>query len=82
MSAPAAITLVLVALVIGCSAGSIWQTWTAHYRNMEAMTGRYLAEKAWLDARTAELLAEVEKDAREVKADLKKHSKGGKKHGK
>jgi hypothetical protein len=75
MSAPAAITLVLVALVIGCSAGSIWQTWTAHYRNMEAMTGRYLAEKAWLDARTTEILAEVERDATDVKQQLKSRRK-------
>jgi hypothetical protein len=82
MSAPSVVALALVALMIGCSAGSMYQTWTAHYRNMEAMTGRYLAEKAWLSARTTEILAEVERDASEVKADLKKHSKGGQKHGK
>jgi hypothetical protein len=78
VSAPAALTLALVALMIGCTAGSMYQIWTAHYRNMEAMTGRYLAEKAWLDARTAEILDEVERDAMDVKRQLKQKSRRGK----
>jgi len=71
MSAPAALTLALAALILGCTAGSMYQTWSAYYRNMEAMTGRYLAEKAWLDARTAEFLSEVKSGAMDVKQQLK-----------
>ncbi|MDD2319146.1 MAG: hypothetical protein PHO83_03745 [Geobacteraceae bacterium] len=81
MRAPSVLTLALCCLMLGGTAGSMYQTYTSHYRNMEAMTGRYLAEKAWLDARTAELIAEVEHYATEVKKNLKK-KKEIKKHGK
>lgn len=82
MSAPGILTLALACLILGGTAGSVYQTWTEHYRNMHAMTGRYLSEKAWLDARTAEILAELDRDVTRVKSDLKKRAKGGAKHGK
>jgi len=71
VSAGAGLTLALLTLIIGCTAGSMYQTWSAYHRNMEAMTGRYLAEKAWLDARTAEALAELEGHGKAVKEELK-----------
>jgi len=75
MSAANAVTLIMIALVIGIAAGSICQTCTGHYRHMEAMTGRYLAEKNWLDARAAEMMADLKKEATQVKSDLERSSK-------
>jgi len=71
VSAGAGLLLCACSLTMGIVFGSLWQSWSGHHRNMEAMTGRYLAEKAWLDARTAEALAELEGHGKAVKEELK-----------
>jgi hypothetical protein len=81
VNGPSVLTLALVAMMLGWTLGSMYQTWTAHYRHIEAMTARYKAEQVWLDARTAEILGEMERHTTVVKAELNRNSKGGKKHG-
>ena len=68
-------TLVLFSLIVGAQAGSAYQTWTVYHRNMEAMTARYQAERAYLDARTAELLADVKRYGEEVARQVKRSNK-------
>lgn len=72
MSAANTVTLIMVALVIGVLAGSLYQTLTGHYRHMAAMTARYQAEKNWLDARVAEMMADMERDTTAMKREFKR----------
>lgn len=72
MSGAAITTLVLVAFILGGTLGSMYQTWTAHYRNLVAMTTRYEAERNWINARTAELVAELEHETTAIKRDFKR----------
>jgi len=74
--------LVLVSLIIGGHAGNMFAEHTAHIRSMNAITGRYLAEKAYLDTLTADLLNELKQSTTQVKSSLKKKSKEVKRHGK
>lgn len=85
MTGSTILTLVLVVFMIGWTAGSGYQTWTVHYRNLAAMTTRYEAERNWINARTAELLAELDQETEQVKQDLKRQNnryKEKRKHGK
>lgn len=75
MNGPSVAAMVLFALIVGAQAGSIFQTWTAHYRHMEAMTARYQAERAYLNARTAELLADVKQYGEEVARQVQRSRK-------
>lgn len=82
MSGATAVTLALVCLMIGGTAGSMYSEYTAHVRNMNAITARYLAEKAYLDTLTADLMAELKRNVTQVKSSLKKKPKEAKRHGK
>jgi len=75
MSGPNVVALVLFALIAGAQAGYLFQTWTAHYRHMEAMTARYQAERAYLEARTAEMLADVKQYGKEVARQVARSNK-------
>lgn len=72
MSGAAITTLVLVALMMGGMLGSMYQSWKTHYQHMAAMTARYEAERNWLDARVAEMVAELERDTAAMKRDFKR----------
>lgn len=78
MTGSTILTLALVAFMLGWGAGSGYQTWTAHYRNLAAMTTRYEAERNWINARTAELVKELEQETTAIKRDFKRKSMEGK----
>lgn len=82
MNGGTVLTLALVCLMIGGTAGSMYSEYTAHIRNMNAITARYLAEKTYLDTLTAELMTEIKQNVTQVKTSLKKTSKEAKRHGK
>ncbi|MEA5113049.1 MAG: hypothetical protein VB050_03400 [Geobacteraceae bacterium] len=77
MMIPAWPALAVISLLVGGMLGWASRGHTAHDRYLEAQVSRYQAEKRWLDAWTAAAMAEVDKDIRQLKTDLK-NRKGGK----
>lgn len=74
--------LIAAALILGAAAGWIARMHTAHDRYLAGMAARYRAQEAWLETRTAEMMAEVEREARQVTAELKnRRTAGGKTKG-
>jgi hypothetical protein len=68
---PAWLAFVIWAFVVGGICGWMARMHTVHDQYLTTMALRYQAEKAWLEARTAEMLAEVERYATDVKRQLK-----------
>jgi len=67
--------LIIAAVLIGVFVGWSARLHTVQDKYLAGMAARYRAQEAWLEARTAEMMAELDRDVTTVKRQLKKPGK-------